>query len=131
MSVTVFIPVSQSEWATPIVPVVKPDGSVRICGDYKCTVNRVIQNVVYPLKTAALAGGTMFTKSDLNRAHTQVEVDSESPKRLTLITHKRLFNVTRLPFGVSTAPMIFQKVMESDVRRIPGVALYIDDVIIT
>ena len=132
----VLIPVSQSEWATPIVPVVKPDGSVRICGDYKCTVNRVIQNVVYPLPTntevlAVLAGGTMFTKLDLDRAYTQVEVDSESAKKLTLITHKGLFNVTRLPFGVSTAPMIFQKIMESAVRGIPGVAVYIDDVIIT
>ena len=60
-----MIPVSQSEWATPTVSVVKPDGSVRICGDYKCTVNRVIQSVVYPLPTntevlAALAGGTIL-----------------------------------------------------------------------
>ena len=34
-------PVQFTEWATPIVPVVKQDGSVCICGDYKCTVNQV------------------------------------------------------------------------------------------
>ena len=131
-----LIPFNQAEWATSIVPVVKSDGLMRICGDYKCTVNKVILNVVYPLPTkteilTALAGGTMFTKLDLDRAYIQVKVDSESAKRLTLINHNGLFNVTRLPFGVSTAPMIFQKIMVSALREIPGVAVYIEDVIIT
>ena len=41
-------PVQFSEWAAPIVPVLKPDGSVRICGDYKLTVNQAAKLDPYP-----------------------------------------------------------------------------------
>ena len=33
----VIEPVQFSDWAAPIVPVVKRDGSIWICGDYKVT----------------------------------------------------------------------------------------------
>ena len=42
-------PVEFSEWAAPIVPVVKEDGSIRICGDYRATVNQVAKLDTYPL----------------------------------------------------------------------------------
>ena len=38
-----------SEWATPVVPVLKPDGTVRICGDYKVTVNQESRLEQYPI----------------------------------------------------------------------------------
>lgn len=124
-----------SEWATPIVPVVKPDGSIRICGDYKCTVNQFLCNETYPLPTntevfATLANCKWFSRLDLDRAYTQVKVDDESAKVLTLNTHKGLFEVTRLPFGISTAPSIFQRLMEGILGSIPGVVVYLDDILI-
>ena len=42
-------PVEFSDWPAPIVPVVKTDGSIRICGDYKVTVNQAAKLDKYPL----------------------------------------------------------------------------------
>ena len=42
-------PIEFLEWAAPIVPVLKKDGSIRICGDYKVTINQVSQVDSYPL----------------------------------------------------------------------------------
>ena len=66
-------PVETSEWAAPIVPVLKPDGTVRICGDYRLTINRTAKPDTYPLPRvedlfATLVGGKSFTKLDLAHA---------------------------------------------------------------
>ena len=63
----VITPVKYLEWAAPIVPVVKTDGSIRLCGDYKVTVNQVLLTDTYPLQhpedlLEALAGGKIFSK---------------------------------------------------------------------
>ncbi len=36
-------PVKHSDWATPIVSVMKSNRSVHICGDYKLTVNKALR----------------------------------------------------------------------------------------
>ena len=60
-----------------------------------------------------LAGGQKFSKLDLSDAYNQLKLDPESQKYLVINTHKGLFRFCRLPFGVSSAPAIFQRVMNS------------------
>ena len=69
----IITPVEFSDWACPIVPVVKSDGSVRICGDYKTTINKYSKLDRYPLPKAddllaSFGGGSSFTKLDLTSA---------------------------------------------------------------
>ena len=97
-----------SEWATPIV---KRNGSVRVCGDFKVSVNPVLFAEQYPLPRiedifANLAGGKHFSKLDLRQAYHQMEVTEESKKYLTINTHKGLFQYNRLVFGVTSSPVI-------------------------
>ena len=132
----VIEPVQFSDWAAPIVPVIKKDGSVRICGDYKVTVNQVSKNDTYPLPRiedifASLSGGTSFSKLDLAHAYQQITLDEESRKYVTVNTHKGLYRYNRLPFGVTSAPSIFQRTMENILQGLPHVSVYIDDILIT
>ena len=85
-----------SNWSTPIVPVVKPNGAARICGDYKITVNTQLQTEEYPLPRiddifAKLAGGKKFTKIDHRQAYHQMGVEEESQEYLTINTHQGLY----------------------------------------
>ena len=128
--------VSQSDWATPIVVVRKPGGKVRVCGDFKVTVNPVLKNDVYPLPLLEelfhkLNGGTKFTKLDLADAYLQIKLDDSSKQLVVLNTHQGLYRYKRMPFGLSCAPAIFQRIIEQTVGDIPGVACYLDDIIVT
>ena len=109
--------VEWSEWGTPIVPVPKKDGSVRICGDYKITVNPEVQAEQYPLPRigdifANLAGGQKFSKIDLRQAYHQLEMEEDSKKCLSINTHMGLFHYNRLVFGITSAPAIWQRTID-------------------
>ncbi|XP_026065967.1 uncharacterized protein K02A2.6-like [Carassius auratus] len=130
--------VEWSEWATPIVPVIKKGkaGDVRICGDFKVTINPALHAVQYPLPRiedifASLSGGEHFSKIDLAQAYLQMEMDEKSKKFLTINTHKGLYQYNRLVFGIASAPALWQRAMDQVLQGIPGTQCYLDDIIVT
>lgn len=107
-----------------MVPVLKPDGSVRLCGDFKVTINPYLMDQKYPLPRieylfSQLQRGKTFLKIDLSEAYQQVLLTEESRQLVTISTHKGLFQYTRIPYGVKCAPSIFQNLMEQ-MFLIPG-----------
>ncbi|XP_036343688.1 uncharacterized protein K02A2.6-like, partial [Rhagoletis pomonella] len=132
----VLEPVSYAEWGTPIVPVLKKTGDVRICGDFKVTLNPQLMVDKYPLPRiedifAKLHGGEEFTKLDLTMAYQQIPLDEVSKKLTTISTPKGLFQYTRLIYGLASAPAIFQKIMESLLMNLQGTVVFLDDILIT
>ena len=122
----VLTKVDFSEWATAIVPVVKRNGAVRICGDFKTTINPVLQIDQYPLPRiedifASLSRGQKFSKIDLTQAYLQCEVAEECRKYLTINTHRGLYTYNRLVFGIASAPAIWQRAIDQVLQSIPNV----------
>ena len=128
-------PVSHSKWAAPVVPVLKQDGSLRLCGDYKLTCNKAAKLDCYPIPKiqdllCGLANKRVFSKLDMSQAYAQLELDKESKTLTTINSHRGLFQYNRLAFGISSAPGIFQRAMENLFKDLPNVICYLDDILL-
>ncbi|XP_008178248.1 uncharacterized protein LOC103307755 [Acyrthosiphon pisum] len=106
-----------SEWATPVVPVLKSDD--------RYPISRVGDLM------AILQGASKFCVLDLCQAYQQLSLDEESQKLTTLSTHKRLFVFKRIPYGIASAPGILQRGMENILRNIEGTVAFDDGIIIS
>ncbi|KAL1435107.1 hypothetical protein MTO96_011271 [Rhipicephalus appendiculatus] len=89
----VLEPVTQPTWETPILTVLKSNGDVRICGDYKSTINKALKQHPYPIPVvsqllSSLSGGKCFAKLDLAQAYQQLCVDEASADVQTIATHR-------------------------------------------
>ena len=122
--------------AAPIVVKEKDDDNVRICGDFSVTVNPYLKEDQYPLPViqdlfTTLQGGKKYSVLDLSGAYMQLVLDDISSDYFAIITHRGVFRLKRLPYGVKSAPSIFQRTMEILLSGIPGVCIYLDDILIT
>ena len=106
-------PVKFSDYACSIVVASKPNGQIRIYGNYKLTANTVLHLEHYPLPTMEdllqdLQGGKKYSKIDLSHAYHQIELDEAARKYTTINTHRGLYQYTRVPFGLASAPALLQ-----------------------
>jgi hypothetical protein len=138
----IWEPTKFNDYGTPVVPVKKPPkpgkekGEIRVCGDYSVTVNPQLMDHRHPLPLPEdlmrkLGGGYGFSKIDLAAAYNQVKLGPESQRRLALSTHKGVLLQKRLPFGIKSAPGYFQQIMDQLTQDLPGVAVYLDDILVS
>ena len=119
-----------------ISPFLKSNNSLRLCGDYKITCNRAAQLDCFPIPrfedlVSNLSNKKFFSKLDLRQAYAQLLLTPESRELTTINTHRGLFQYLRLPYGVSSAPGIFQRAMENLFKDVPDVLCYLDDLLIS
>ncbi|XP_030846949.1 uncharacterized protein K02A2.6-like [Strongylocentrotus purpuratus] len=131
----VISPVTEpTKWCSGMVPVPKPSGAIRICVDLT-QLNKAVEREVHPMASvdeslAKLGKGTIFTKLDADSGFWQLPLDEESKLLTTFITPFGRFCFNKLPFGISSAPEIFQHTMSGILEGLEGVIYYMDDVLI-
>ena len=103
-------------WCAGMVVAPKCSGAVRICVDLK-PLNESVLRETHPIPKvdntlAQLAGAAIFSKLDANSGFWQIPLAEESRKLMTFITPFERYCFNKLPFGISSAPELFQKVDE-------------------
>ncbi|CAB3989017.1 Hypothetical predicted protein [Paramuricea clavata] len=78
-----------------------------------------------------LAGGKTFTELDQSHAYEPMVLDEDSKECVTINTHRGLYRYNRLPYGVSSAPGIFQKTIEGLLNGIPFTGALLDNILIS
>ena len=127
---------SASEYAAPIVVVRKKSGEIRLCCDYRA-LNAVTRRDSFPLPRIddcldALGGSSFFSTLDLKSGYHQVPVAPEDQHKTAFICPFGLYQWRRLPFGLSGAPMTFQRVMNQIMSDLifKLVLVYLDDLLV-
>lgn len=123
-----------TEWCAPMVPVPKKSGKVRICVNLQ-KLNKAVKRERFILPTpeeviANLSGSTVFSSLDAALEFWQIPLDKDSQRLTTFITPFGRYCFKRLPFGITSAPEIFQRKMVETLNGLQGVAVYMDDIIV-
>ena len=131
----IITPVTEpTPWINSIVVVPKKNGSLRICLDPK-DLNRYIQRENYQLPTIEdvamrLDNAKIFTVLDVRSGFWHVQLDSASSLLTTFHTPFGRYRWLRMPFGISSAPEIFQRRMHELVEGLTGVEVVADDFVV-
>nr|KAG5707511.1 hypothetical protein BaRGS_012015 [Batillaria attramentaria] len=127
---------SHSPYAAPVVLVRKKDGSLRLCVDYRRLNMKTVRDA-YPLPRIqesfdALVGAQYFSTLDLASGYHQIAMSPEDQPKTAFTTPFGLFEYTRMPFGLTSAPATFQRLMQATMSDFlfQFLLVYLDDLLI-
>jgi Reverse transcriptase (RNA-dependent DNA polymerase) len=124
------------EWASPIVLVPKPDGTLRFCVDYR-RLNMITVPDTYPLPRLdegidSLGDAVVFTTLDCNSGYWQIPVHPGDRDKTTFTSLYGTYRFLRLPFGLQNASLTFQRGIDIILCGVKWETflVYLDDVIV-
>ncbi|KAF9760668.1 Retrovirus-related Pol polyprotein from transposon [Nosema granulosis] len=127
---------TDSPWNSRIMPVTKPDGSLRMCIDYR-PVNRVTTKDGYPIPRIdeildTLSSAKVFSTLDATSGYYQLKVKDQDKCKTAFTWQGGHYEFNRMPFGLCNAPETFQRAMNTILKEEIGVCAmaYLDDIII-
>ena len=123
-----------SPWSSPVVPVRKSDGDLRLCINYR-KVNKVTKQENFPMTSLAdvicsAHNIKYFTKLDLIKGYYQVPIHPDSREFTSFTTHQQQYHFKRLSFGLRNSGLQFQKNMQEILAefRSKRIIVYLDDI---
>lgn len=125
---------SESPYNSPVILVKKPDGTNRLCIDFR-RLNNVLVADSEPMTRADAVFATVgekryFSKLDFVKGYWQIPLSAESRAKTAFSTTSGLYQFRFMPFGIKTAPAVFAKLMRKVAHGVPGVEHYYDDVLV-
>ena len=125
---------SNSPWSSGLHMVPKKDGTWRPCGDYRRLNNATVRDS-YPLPhlhefAANIQGSKVFSKVDLVKGYHQILMHAPDIPKTAITMPFGLFEFVRMPFGLKNAAQAFQRMMDSVTQNLPGIFVYLDDVLV-
>ncbi|XP_050046366.1 uncharacterized protein [Dermacentor andersoni] len=125
---------SKSAYQAPIVVVKKKDGTVRLCIDFRKLIQILVPDCEpiprAELMFARLTGSHYFSKFDFTKGYWQVPMAPESKEATAFSCDSGLYQFKYMPFGIKTAPAVFNRLMREVVGDIPHVYYYFDDFLV-
>ena len=121
-------------WVSPVCVVPKPSGDIRLCVDMR-RANEAVLRERHPIPTVDeilqnMNQSTVFSKLDLRWRFHQIELAEDSRGITTFTTHAGLFRYKRLMFGISSAPELYQHIIQQVLQGCEGAHNIADDIVI-
>ena len=125
---------SSSPWSSPCLVVPKPDGSSRLCTDFR-KINDVTVPDNYPLPRIAdcvekIGQSKFITKIDLLRGYYQIPLTERAKRISAFVTADGFYQYNVMAFGLRNAPSTFQRLANKLIQDLDGCAVYLDDLVI-
>ena len=135
MKLGVITPVKgPTEWVNSIAIAYKSDGNIIICIDFK-DLNKAIRREHYPTPilediAARMPKVQIFSRVDATSGYWQIKLSERASKLTTFNTPFGRFRYLVMPYGISSAPEIWQRAMVDEFGDLDGVEIAADDILI-